>query len=371
MSKPKVIVIGAGVIGASVAHHLAAEGAQVVVIERLRPGGGTSAATLGWVNAVDKAPEPYFRLAEAAVAEHRVLEATLGRTWQHGRGALDWAGDRAGRDQLERNVEQLHAWGHGAQVLATEDIPHMAEPRLTLDPASVPWVVRYPEDRWAHPAVMIAAMLDAARASGAHVRIGVEVVAVELRGDRVVGVRSTDGERIPADVVIDCAGPGADHVAAMMGVAIPLEQRRGLILVTQPAATALRGVVRSPGLWLRSDGGGRIMLSAAFAETELPEGMVPQPDHLVCQDALRRARLLLAGLDGVDIEVARVGHRPYPADGHPIVGPVPGLDGGYIVVTHSGVTLAPLLGRLVAEEVVGYRPAAELEPFRPGRFRGP
>jgi glycine/D-amino acid oxidase-like deaminating enzyme len=80
------------------------------------------------------------------------------------------------------------------------------------------------------------------------------------------------------------------------------------------------------------------------------------------------ARRILPALEGVPIESARIGRRAIPADGLPAVGWLPGLENSYTVPTHSGVTLAPLLGRLAAGEVLGEGEAPQLAELRPSRF---
>jgi glycine/D-amino acid oxidase-like deaminating enzyme len=93
------------------------------------------------------------------------------------------------------------------------------------------------------------------------------------------------------------------------------------------------------------------------------------------QDLVDRAARVVPAITGARAEAARLALRPIPADSYSAVGPIPGLDGYYLVVTHSGVTLGPYLGRLVAGEIAGGSPAPELATFRPARFfsgnRGP
>jgi glycine/D-amino acid oxidase-like deaminating enzyme len=76
----------------------------------------------------------------------------------------------------------------------------------------------------------------------------------------------------------------------------------------------------------------------------------------------------VASLAGARVEATRIGVRPMPRDRHPVVGPVPGVDGFYVVVSHSGVTLGPLWGRIAAAEILDGKPDPRLEPFRPSRF---
>ena len=366
----RAIVIGAGVVGASVAYHLATAGMEVEIHEQGRPGGGTSGASLAWTNAVDRTPEHYFRLSQLAMAAHRSLQIEVGRTWQFGTGMLEFAEDDQEQHVLAERMQRLRAWGYPVQRLSVEQACSVVEPNLTLDPARVPWVAAFPDDRWVQATVMIGALLAAARDAGARVHPNSPVTGISRTGGRATGVTLASGEQIDAEVVVNCAGPWAAEVGAWFGVDLPMHQRPGLILVTQPAPTEVRGVIRAPGLEIREDGGGRLLLNALFAEDRLEGDTAPSIDAPVSREALARTRRLVRGLDGVDFEVSRRGRRPMPDDGRPLVGPVPGLDGAYVVVTHSGVSLAPLLGRMVANEIARDTIQPELEELRLDRSIG-
>ncbi len=87
------------------------------------------------------------------------------------------------------------------------------------------------------------------------------------------------------------------------------------------------------------------------------------------EELLRRARRVVRGLQDAGVTGYRVCVRPMPADGRSIVGPLPGARGLYVAVTHSGVTLAAHLSRLIAAELVTGAAPAELAPYRPGPLR--
>jgi glycine/D-amino acid oxidase-like deaminating enzyme len=143
----------------------------------------------------------------------------------------------------------------------------------------------------------------------------------------------------------------------------------GLLAITAPAAVRLTRFVRAPGVDVRPDGGGRLMLAPGGAD-QLPADVAGDEDA-VRGRARRMAEAaagLLPGLTGTDLEAVRVGRRAIPADGLPAVGRFDPADRLYHVITHSGVTLAPILGRLVAREIAEGQPVAELEPWRPSRF---
>ena len=82
---------------------------------------------------------------------------------------------------------------------------------------------------------------------------------------------------------------------------------------------------------------------------------------------LTAARRLLPGLDDVAIESAYIGWRPLPVDGHPVLGSSPGRPDVYLAIMHSGVSLAPIVGQVVAHELIEGNPIGRLEPFRPTR----
>jgi len=106
----KTVVIGAGVMGASIAYRLAQADAAVMVLEAKRIGGGTSGISFVWTNAHKKSPKPYHDLNVAGVKAHAALAAEFGATpWWHGGGSLEWEAEPDRTAQRE-NIEQLRSW---------------------------------------------------------------------------------------------------------------------------------------------------------------------------------------------------------------------------------------------------------------------
>src|SRR4051794_14803384 len=158
----KTIVIGAGVMGASVAYRLAQAGAAVSVLEATRVGGGTSGISFAWTNAHRKPPKPYHDLNVAGMKAHAALRDEFGATpWWHGGGSLEWEPEPARAAQRE-NVEQLQAWGYAAEWIdrgrGREFDPDIAP--ATIGDAPVAY---FPEEGWLDPVVYAHAMLSAAR----------------------------------------------------------------------------------------------------------------------------------------------------------------------------------------------------------------
>jgi glycine/D-amino acid oxidase-like deaminating enzyme len=364
----RCIVIGAGVIGASVAFRLAQAGASVTVLEAGRVGGGTSGASFAWTNANNKPPRAYHDLNVAGMRAHAALREEFGETpWWHGGGSVEWALEEGERSALRERVTRLRSWDYAAEWLTPPQLKEL-EPDIDLAAVGDAPIAYYPEDGWLDPVPYAHAMVDAALRAGATLRCGVRVTQVRVEGGRVTGVGTAGGETFRADIVVNCAGRWADEVGQLAGLRIPLAPTAGLLVFTPPIATGLRRVVRAPQCHMHPDGAGRLMLQtddgdrAVTAETRAGPSLPP------AQEVVRRASLVLPGLAGVAPEAARIGVRPFPADGYSAVGAMPGVTGFYVVVTHSGVTLAPFLGRAVAAELVGGRIDPRLEGFRPSRF---
>jgi glycine/D-amino acid oxidase-like deaminating enzyme len=375
----KVVVVGAGIVGASAALRLAQRGAAVTVVDAGDPGGGTSSTSFAWTNAGGKRPKAYFDLNVAGMAAYRRLWAEWGRVpGLHLTGHVEWAApdDADGWRLLDRKLGELGAWGYPALRLPTARLLRELEPDLCLDPRVLPEVVFYPDEGHVDPPVLIGHLLRAAGELGATVRTQDRVVAIEATGGRVAAVALASGTRLPADAVVSCCGRWTNDVARLVGAAVPLVSPEpqgspavGLLALTSPVAAQVRRVISSPGLNLRPAGGGRLLLQDVALDGSVRHDAVVEPPAAAA--LLVRLRRLVRYTAGARLEGARVGIRALPADGRSVVGWVGEVAGFYVIVTHSGVTLGPLLGELAAQEVVDGDPAPLLAPFRPQRFDPP
>jgi len=365
----RALVIGAGVIGASVACSLAGGGATVSVFDRGRPGGGTSAASLAWVNANNKTPRAYYDLNVEGMRMHAALRTEAGGApWWHGGGNLLIARGDVADEALRRRVERLREWDYRAEELTVEAL-HELEPDLAPDMLRQAAVAYFPDEGWVDATVYVHAMLQSAIRAGARLYIGTRARELTRAGNRVTGIRDQAGETYDADVVVNCAGRWADEIGATAGLGVPLAPNRSLLAITPPALTRLQRVVHTPDCQFRPDGGGRVMVQADWVDDAVTASQADEPPADLALNLVQRAARWLPGLSGFGAETARIGIRAMPADGYSVVGPQDGVAGYYVAVTHSGVTLAPFLGRVVAEELLRGRPDPRLATFRPDRFR--
>jgi glycine/D-amino acid oxidase-like deaminating enzyme len=152
-------------------------------------------------------------------------------------------------------------------------------------------------------------------------------------------------------------------LCAPLGFDLPVVPSPALLLRVSGPPGLVRTLVASSSLEVREAAAGVLLVALAH------DGEVGRADlDRTAQEALSRLTATFAGAEDVRLLDVRLASRPMPVDGLPIVGPLPGIHGVYVAVMHSGVTLAPVVGRLVAAEVVNGVRAGELDGVRPERF---
>lgn len=361
----RVVVVGAGLLGSSVAYHAAIAGGDVVVVERATPGAGTSGASFAWVNAQDKTPAGYFALNADGVAEHRALAERIGGDWYHSGGDLV-IGRGAQAEKLREKVERHRALAYPVRLL---DRAQLATLEPAIDPGADDVVAHFPDEAWIDAPALVERLLDAAEAAGARRSVGAAVEGFERDSTgAVTGVRLANGASEEGDVVVIAAGPATGALATLVGLSLPMAPSPGLLAVTTPVSAGIGRVVHAGDVALRPERGGRILLSSRSVDAALdPATRSVDPADPACAELLGRAAHVVPSLRDARIEEARIGVRSVPVDGFPAVGFVPAAPGCYVVVSHSGATLTPILGRLVAVEVLG-TPQPRLDPWRPARF---
>ncbi|MEV5413152.1 FAD-dependent oxidoreductase [Thermopolyspora sp. NPDC052614] len=359
--------INAGVMGAAMAAELARNGCSVTVVDAGAPASGTSGATFSWTDSNGKTPRSYHDLnVEGLRAHRRLAQDVASCDWYHEHDNLEWKADPAERQDQQRKIDRLTDRGYPVRWLEPSQLREL-EPDLATDMIDGP-VAYYPEEGWGDPVPLVRALLASARSAGAEVRTHSTVVEMSMTGDRVTGVTTADGETVRTDAVVDCAGPRAAEVAALAGVELPMRNSVGLLAYTAPTAVTVGRVIHSPGVNLRPDGAGRLLLH----DPSLDDAVSRREDGSwdvepgVAETLLRRTEELYPGIRGTKIEATRVGVRPMPIDGLPVLGRCATVDGLYFAITDSGVTLCLRVAELVGAAIRGER-VDELEPFRHGR----
>lgn len=355
----RVCVLGAGIVGASTAYELAGRDADVVLVDGAAPGSGTTAVSFAWVNANAKLPREYFELNVAGMREYTRLAEELPDTrWLHRGGHLATA---AHIPQLDAHVRRLVSWGYAAELLDARTVTAELEPALELGDPDAPVGV-FPEEFCVDAEPLTRLLVAQANARGAVGHFGAGVDAVR-RDDASFTVRLVDGTTVPADVVVNATGAAASGVGRLVGSPVPLTSTWGMTALVHAADRSVRHVVHTADIELRPEGADLVRLHDTTVDAVLPGDRAELTAVL-----LERAMRVMPALATARVVSTHVGLRPVPEDGVSSVGAVSSVPGWYEAVTHSGVTLGPLLGRLLAGEILDGTVDPLLRPFRPDRF---
>ena len=383
MPPRRCVVIGAGVIGSSVAAALASSGVRVTLLDQDQPGRATSRWSFAWLNSNDKAPRPYHDLNHAGIRAWADLARDLdGDAWYRPVGHVELATSDAGRTELEARVHRLTGWGYPARLIDLAEASEI-EPALRLPAPEVTAAAWFPDEGYLLTEPLIVRLVAQAKSHGADVLTGEPGRVTGLDPDpdspgAAPRVRTADGNVLTADEVVCCAGRWTPGLAAMTGAtgSVPLvpwdtpgSTAPGLAVRIGPAGpSAPTRLVHTPEISLRPHSGRLLHLEAPDA-AEAVDLHIPDTElRRWADELLGRAQRTVRGLDDARVVEYQVCVRPLPADGQSIVGRLPGTNGLYVAVTHSGVTLAAHLSRLIAADLTTPTPPPALAPYRPVRF---
>ncbi len=354
--RQRIVVIGAGIVGAAIAHGLAGAGHHVTVVDRAGPAGGASAHSFGWINASFFADAAHFHLRAAGIAAWRRLDVS-GITWC---GSLWFEEDGAGFETMQAQLVDLQ---YPFEVIDKNGFIAL-EPKVADPPERA---LRLPSEAAADTPLVTLTLLTSAQAMGATALFGVDVLGIDPRNGAVHQVATSVGA-LPADAVIVAAGTGTTTLVEPLGLPVPMVRRPGLLVTTRAVPPVLSHILVAPAQELRQMSDGRLLAPTS------PNHQADDASELIssAQDLAEATRARVARLipsQSISIESTALALRPVPQDGVPVIGPA-GPEGLYIATMHSGVTLAAIVGELVTQEITYGTPDALLVPYRPGRFAG-
>jgi glycine/D-amino acid oxidase-like deaminating enzyme len=357
-----VVVIGAGILGCSIAVHLVDRGVLPVLIDPERPGQGASTGSFASISAFGKDPAAWFQLACAGMSGWpRFADRIGGGVGLRRAGEVRFASDPEGGRRLARQVADARGLGYPVRPIDRDELARLL-PGVRLGQVAAACFA--PGDGQVEPPLVLAACRRVLAEAGVRFVTGRARVQLDDDGARVeVG---TDMLR-PRSCVL-AAGAEAVQVAAAVGLEVPTVASPGMLAQTRPLPPLTDRVVYLPGgpgpaVHLRQRADGSVLVGERTQETPATN---PGLDH--ARSLLAQAARFLPALRGAGVDRWWLAWRAMPSDRLPIVGPLPWLEGLYLAVSHSGVTVAPALGRLVADEVATRTPDGLLAPFRPARF---
>lgn len=413
----KTIVIGAGVIGLSAAYELSKRGEDVLVVDKARPGSGSSHGNAGWITPSLSAPVPAPGLVATSIKwmlkrdsplyiQPRLDPEFIQWIWKfwrncrqepydigyaaladfnqqtmsafdqlrsegvnfemHKTGLLYFSQDENELQADWESMRQLEQIGYDMPKLLNGDEVRDLEPGLTK---SVIGGFHVEEERHVRPETLVNGLVQKLSQLGVEIRSDVRVIGAQRRGSEIATLETEDGT-LKADKFLVAAGAWSGKVMDRFGANVPVEAGKGYSVTVEdpePAFTHSMYYLEGKTAFTPFDGGYRIAGTMELSGVNLK--MRPERVEAIWRNANRLFDYKLSS----DLKRAWVGMRPMTPDGLPVIGKMPKTDNLYVASGHAmlGVTLAPVTGIAIADLMhCGESPDISIDAFDPARFNG-
>ena len=383
----EVVVIGGGVIGASIAYHLAKEGAEVIIVEAEDLAAGASGACDGFLFLQSKMPGPHLEFARASLALYPELADELDVDIEYSRcGSLVLARTAEELKALKSGVKKMKSAGLDVEMVTEADLKKLA-PSVS---ANVKGASLCKDDGQVNPTLLTLGLAKKAADLGATILINCRVENIAIMNDRVRELRTSVGS-IHTRRVVCAAGVGSNQIGKMAIIDIPVMPRKGQILVTEPVDRILehivadfeylgtkQGMEESPsrseeakhlglGFTAEQTRSGNILLGGTREFAGSDANTTTEAINAIAKNAIE----FLPRIKDLDVIRSFAGLRPYSPDGLPILVTVKGIKGFFLATGHSGdgVSLAPITGKVMAELILDGETSLDITPFSLSRFK--
>ncbi|KAF5245614.1 hypothetical protein FANTH_7250 [Fusarium anthophilum] len=355
VANSNVVVVGGGIVGASIAWHLSSETNVTVIAEDI--GGVATPNSFAWLNAASSDKKFYYDFRLRSLEHWREIEKAVENLPIHWRGTTSW--DKS-PEELEEEQKNLTAWGYDVIRVDKTELskrePHIEEAKLPE------WGLGYDQEGALEAEKAAELLINLAKDNGAKV-IETRATGITKTNGHISGVTLSSGEIIPADHVVVAAGLGSVPLLASQNIRLPLKSTAGLLVNTKPTPKKLiNGVINAPELHIRQTLEGALLFGSSYAGGDLGDDPEKTARELF-------AKLQSSVISGDELEFSHytIGHRVLPEDGLPILGET-GVDGLSVAVMHSGVTNGALVGKLLSRQILTGETDPILENFRLDRF---
>lgn len=382
--RAEVIVVGGGVVGASIAYHLTKVGiSDVLVLERHELTGGTTWHAAGLVAQL-RSTENLTRLAQYTLELYQKLEAETGQaTGFRAPGAISLAPNQERWEELRRTAAMARYLGVVAEEISPAEI---AEKFPLCDVSDLVGGIWLPDDGAVGPTDVTMALIKGARSGGARVLEGTGVEDLIVTDGRCTGVITDDGQCIEADTVVLACGLWTRHLALKQGVDVPLMAAEHHYVVTEPVegCDANWPILRDPERWayLKPEAGGAMLvglfepIGRPWPESGPPPidksfiTMVPDSEHLA--NWLPEAFDRIPALHETGLRLLFDGPESFTPDDSYIIGEAPSLPRLFVAAGFNsiGIQSAGGVGMALAHWITeGYAPM-DLSDVDIRRFEG-
>lgn len=347
-----VVVVGGGIVGASIAYHLSQNASVTVVAKEL--GGVATPNSFAWVNAVSGDPQYYYDFRFRSLERWREITKEVPELAIRWAGGLDWSMDP---EELDAYVDKYAGWGSD---IVRVDHSTLSSLEPGFEESNIPELGAHSAEDGALEAHIAARQLIAkAEKKGATYLEGEVTGFLKEKDGRISGVITPTGT-IKARHVVVAAGLGSVDLLAAENVTLPLTGQPGLLVNSRPTKSKyVHGVVYTQNIHIRQTIDGRIRAGGSV------EG---DDSQKVAEETFALVKETLKDSESLELDYFTIGYRPMPEDGLPILGAT-GVEGLSVAVMHSGVTNAALVGDLLSKQILTGQSDPALANFQLDRFQ--
>ena len=373
-----VVVIGGGVIGASIAYHLAKRKVDVVLLEKGDAASGSSGACGGTIFLQTKSPGTHLELALESSRRFVHLEQELGAGFEyHCQGGMIVVEHDEELRTMEKFVEKQNNSGLEVSLLDPKQAREL-EPSLS----EKIWGATFsPMDAQVNPMFLTFAFLKAAQGLGAKILTNTRATGFQRTSNCIKSVKTDKGE-IRTDTVVNAGGVYAAEIGALLDLEIPVRPRRGQLVVTEAVGPIISRCMLSAqyiaakfnpalaqkggGISIEPTASGNFVLGSTREFVGFDNRVTPEKLLHIAKHVGR----IIPCLKNLNFIRAFAGLRPYTPDGLPILGTVAGLGGFIMAAGHEGdgIALSPITGEIIAELIVDNNTGFPIEECRLERF---
>lgn len=351
----ETLIIGAGVIGNSIAYHLSERSNEsIMVLDKNFPLSGTSGSTQAWVWVHNKNPSWYAEFSMYSAELYPYLSKKFGDVEYKRTGGLSPFFHESDREKAKRLAESYREIGIKIKVLSREEV---LEKEPFINPA-VAGATFSKIDGNVNPFRLVDMLMRAAKKQKVEYSYYTTVTDIERKGDSYI-ISSNQGT-FRCKKLILAGGTWSREIGKMLGIHIPINQLRGQILVTEPLQPFLNYTISG----MRQANNGEVLIGYSMEQAGFNRATTLE----VIQETANLAQHYVPAIRKAKIVRAFSGIRAMPEDGFPILGEIPNHENLYVAATHSGVTLGPLIGTLMTELIVDGETSIPIERYSINRF---
>lgn len=362
------IVLGGGIIGVSSAVHLLRRGVDVTLVTDAALASGASGRSLSWLNSAADRTQEYHAIRMAGIDRYRTLFAQdPSREWLRFDGGLYWGKDRQAETQARYAYETAH--GYASQLTGPDTVGKI-DSQVNAEAVGEPALFN-PGEGWVSlPHLVNFLLVEFHKLGGQLVEHAGQCSVLTDASGKATGIRTNNGESFSADAVLVACGPQTPDVVAPLGVTIPNDSPLSMLVITAPVEDNIKVVMNTPRVALRPNPGKTLALDHDWYESSITrdeQGEYTIPEAVV-DELVGEAAKVLAGDKGLKAASWKIGLKPIPGDGNPVLGELKSVPHCFVAFTHSGATLGLIVGELLASEIASGKKHPMLATFRPERF---